>query len=167
MEATHRIKIKIGDAEFEAEGPSELVKQQYSAFLEAVSKRPQATTPTHGTPKPSLTKDATSEELSLVFQQGKDGISLLRTPRTDNPKADALIVLLYGFQKLQDERYVGAPTLLKAAVASGLGLDRLDRTIEARSAWIHATGNRKGKRYTLTNPGIVEAKKMVDALINE
>lgn len=103
----------------------------------------------------------------MVFQQDKDSISLIRTPKTDNPKADALIVLLYGFLRLREERAIGAPTLLKAAVASGLGLDRIDRTIEARATWVHATGNRKGKRYTLTNPGIVEAKKMVNTLINE
>ena len=167
MEATHRIKVKIGDAEFEAEGPTELVKQQYSAFLEAISKvsqgAPASQTPLRNPPP----GDANPDDLALVFQQGKEGVSLLRTPKTDQPKADALIVLLYGFLKLQDERAVGATTLLKAAVASGLGLDRIDRTIEARSAWVHATGNRKGKRYTLTNPGIVEAKRMVNALINE
>lgn len=167
MEATHRIKVKIGEAEFEAEGPVELVKQQYSAFLDAVSKHSSPMVPIGTTGNPSAHRDATPEELSLVFKQEKDSISLLRTPKTDNPKADALIVLLYGFLKLQDQRAVGAPTLVKAAVASGLGLDRLDRTFDARSSWIHATGQRKGKRYTLTNPGIVEARKMVDALVHE
>lgn len=163
MENKHRIKVRIGDAEFEAEGPVELVKQQYSAFLEAISKAGQAPTPI----RPIPPADTTLDGLSEVFKQDKDGISLLRTPKTDNPKADALIVLLFGFLKLENEKAVGAPKLLKAATASGVGLDRIDRTIEARSAWIHATGNRKGKRYTLTNPGIVAAREMVTKLIND
>ena len=41
-EATHqyRLKVKIGDSEFEAEGPESIVKEQYRWFLDAMGSVP-------------------------------------------------------------------------------------------------------------------------------
>lgn len=167
MEAMHKIKVTIGSNSFEAEGPEDLVTAQYNAFLEAISSQPKRIVEEFTPPKGALSVDLTPEELAHVFLIEADGISLIRKPRTENPKADGVLVLLYGYQKLRDEKVVGAAALLNAAKASGLGLDRLDKIVKERSAFIQASGLRRGVRYTLTTPGVMEARKLVRALIDE
>ena len=49
---TQTIKIKIGDAVFEAEGPTNIVGKQYQSFIDLLSKTP-ATPWQTGTPDPA------------------------------------------------------------------------------------------------------------------
>ena len=44
----HRLRVRIGDSEFEAEGDEVTVKEQYSLFLEAL----KTTAPAHVPPPP-------------------------------------------------------------------------------------------------------------------
>ena len=49
MENT-RIKIKIGNHEFEAEGPSKIVQEQFEAFKQLIASTPQHVAPSLKTP---------------------------------------------------------------------------------------------------------------------
>lgn len=167
MDTTHRIKVKIGPAEFEAEGDPELVKQQFAEFMAAVSAIPQAQPdkppglPPRNDPGASL---ISKDIFDRVFRRD-DGISLLAMPRTDNAEADALIVLLYGFLKLENQRAITGVALMSAAKQSGINVDRIDRTINARPDLIQAAGNKRGRRYSLNNRGIAEAERLLREMV--
>src|ERR1700730_17853323 len=100
MEPMHRIKVKIGAAEFDAEGSPELVKEQYEAFLSAISQQPtllvnpEPSSPSKSEPQMVQGKFARAL-IDRVFRQG-DPLSLMDTPKTDNADADAILVLIYG-----------------------------------------------------------------------
>ncbi len=170
----HRIKARLGDYEFDAEGDRELVSKQYDQFISTISAIFQA-------PKPAVQSTAHSSNgyiqaakppdnpiedgiLKRVFRQD-DGLSLLAMPRTDNAEADALLVILYGFLKLENERAVTGLSLMKAAKQSGINVDRIDRTIDARGGLIQAAGNKRGRRYSLNNRGIAEAERLVREMV--
>lgn len=146
----YKIKVTIGSNAFEAEGPEELVTKQYNAFLEAISAAPKQAPSIMESVVGSLTDEFfTPPQLAQIFLLENDGISLLQKPNTDNPKFDGILVLLYGYMALKNERFVKATDLLNSAKDSGLGLDRLDKIVKGKDAEISASGNRRGVRYKL------------------
>lgn len=183
MEPTHRLKIKIGSAEFEAEGAPEMVKAQYESFLAALTLA--AKTPP--TPAPALAAaafapaspndDGRSETptppggaaldralLERVFSAG-DPLSLAALPRSDNANADALLVLIYGYNKLRGEQSVTGTMLMKSAKKSGVPVERVDRSMGSNTAFILTAGAKKGRRYSLNNRGVVEAEGMIRKMV--
>lgn len=174
MEPTHRLKIKIGSAEFEAEGPPELVKEQFASFLAALpqaskeSPPPAAVAPvapveTPGiTPPPALTLER--DVLGRVFADGEP-LSLMALPRTDNANPDALLVLLYGYHKLRDEQAVTGTMLMKSAKKSGVPVERVDRSLGSNAPLINAAGAKKGRKYSLNNRGITAAEGIIRRMV--
>lgn len=180
METTHRIKIKLGDAEFEAEGPSDLINAQFSAFLEAVSKATPKAAPTPVAPSSNTSDDGanandaasatavttpaapnvSSDTLSRVFKVN-DTVSLLAIPKTDKPAADALLVILYGYDRMKSISAVTGTTLMKGAKQSGINIDRIDRIMGTRDEFVNFAGAKKGRRYSLNNRGVAEAEKII------
>lgn len=178
-----RLKIKIGDAEFDAEGPSALVTEQYAQFLlaiQAVAVARASATPHRETPttvpaanSPAsqdtvVTASATppSEEmLARVFRRDGDGLSLLALPTGPNGDAEGLIMLLYGYQRLCNQTAVTAVALSQAARQSGISLSRLDRTLGSQTEFIMAAGAHRGRRYSLNNRGVRRAEELVRQLV--
>ena len=175
METTHRIKIKLGDAEFDAEGPSDLINAQFSAFLEAVSKATPKAAPAPVAPPSSDTSgdaadannaaasnapSVSTDTMSRVFKVN-DTVSLLAIPKSDKPAADALLVLLYGYDRMKSINAVTGTTLMKAAKQSGINVDRIDRIIGTRDEFVNFAGAKKGRRYSLNNRGVAEAEKII------
>lgn len=165
---TQKIKIKIGDAEFEAEGPSELVRAQFSEFMAAINRAPAiaplatpVVPPTGAvgdTPPPS---DGISTALMSRVFRTDNGISLYVIPKGDNSKSDGLLLLLYGFAKLVNEHTVTGTSLMQAAKRSGLNIDRVDRFMVNNEQFTNSSGLKKGKRYSLNNRGIQQAEKII------
>ena len=181
METTHRIKIKLGDAEFDAEGQSDLINAQFSAFLDAVSKAtpkaapvlaPAPATPSSDTSAEGANANSaaaassfnvpsvSSDTLSRVFKVN-DTVSLLAIPKTDKPAADALLVILYGYDRMKSINAVTGTTLMKAAKQSGINIDRIDRIMGTRDEFVNFAGAKKGRRYSLNNRGAAEAEKII------
>ena len=169
MSEIHKIRIKIGDAEFEAEGPTDLVTDQYKAFMNAVSTmaakpEPPATTMNQSGESPDpLAAEIDSESLSKIFHQKGDVVSLSAMP---SDKSDALILLLYGYLQLANVDKVTGVTMMKAAKQSGVGIDRVDRVIDSRSEYILTGGAKRGKRYSLNNKGIQYAQTIIQELLS-
>jgi hypothetical protein len=181
MEAPHRMKVKLGPNEFEAEGKAELVKKQYADFLAMVAQF-------HGTAPaekaddrlPETAKKAGSDAdankaatsnikidkaiLERVFRM-EDPLSLMDTPNTDNADADALLVLIYGHTEMAGRPDVTGTMLVKSAGKTGLNIDRVSRTVEARRELIRSSGVKKGTRYSLNNRGIAEAERLIKAMV--
>lgn len=173
---THRIKAKIGEHEFDAEGDRELVSKQYDQFLATVNALSQL-------PKKDATQDDNtvnpptnvnkSEEtiprdvLNRVFRTDEP-LSLLAKPMTDNVDADGLIILIYGMRVLKGEQTVTGLALMKSAKQSGLKLkaDRVDRTLASYvGELVNSAGKKRGLRYSLNNRGIAHAESLIPKMV--
>ncbi|MCP5328910.1 MAG: hypothetical protein H7A18_10415 [Sinobacteraceae bacterium] len=200
-QSVQKLKIKIGGAEFDGEGPSVLLEKQLERFLGLVEKlgpgavavasalqahqAPGASAPhavaapgARGSqpavaaeqpseavvvtvPPPSTTPGGTfitEDMLNRVFRRDADAVSLLALPRTDDGGADALVLLVYGFQKLLNRTAVTGYALIRAARQSGVNLPRVDLPLNKRSEYVLAAGNNRGRVYSLNNRGVAYAE---------
>lgn len=168
---THRLKIKIGQHEFEAEGPPEAVNAQFEAWKDLISALPstgqfdQSGGGPAAPPNPESAKPPV--ELPGIFEHDrkKNLISLRVHPRGDHRFADALLLIMYAYKLLdQDEVMVGR--LKEAMALTGLRLERVDRTMEPhlRANLVLKGGTGKGGKYRLTNMGIQRAEVLVREL---
>lgn len=184
---TSKIKLRLGDFEFEYEGDAVEGKAALAAFLGAASTAkasaplpppPPAPTPAvdlvkpldgNGVlppppPPPAPSADGTS--LKRVFAEKDAVISLLALPKSDNAEGDALLLLLYGYQELKSSEYpVTGVRLMQAVKQSGLHqVDRIDRAMATNGQFVLSAGARRGKRYQLNNQGIAKAKEIINAI---
>src|SRR6267143_1030304 len=174
METTHRLKVKIGPHEFEAEGKPDLVKKQFEEWKAMISQPNQpglievlASLPEK--PKTSLsetwgTYKMPANILDRVFRKG-DPLSLLATPKSENAEVDSLLVLIYGLTELKGMPAVTGTALKKSASKSGVNVNRISPTLRARADLIQSAGTKKGKRYSLNNRGVAEAKRIIRAMV--
>lgn len=168
---THRIKMKIGVHEFEAEGPKDIVTAQFNAFLKAVEKIPGAALaaalaePPPSPPTPATPQEVSNAILERVFRPG-DTLTLAALPSGDNAKSDAMLALLYGYLKIKGEISVTGTSLMKSAKQSGVIFERVDRIMDTlMPAFVLAAGVKKARRYQLNNPGIVRAEEIIKAIL--
>jgi hypothetical protein len=169
--------MRIGEHELDTEGPTDVVQEQIKIFKEMVA---QASTiaPTPATlsgtglvtqPSPLLTSAApvgiSEEVLNRVFRRDNDGVSLLGLPRSDDADADALVALLYGYNRLQNRPNVTGVALMQAARQSGVSLLRADKALHRKADLIMAAGSRRGRRYSLNNRGTIYAEDLVRRMV--
>lgn len=178
MADNHRIKIKLPNgAEFDAEGSPADVKAQYEAFVELMKAAPAAVS-TPAAPLPpqenkgssGITPGSSTEPdealIKRIFDLGTDGlISLKVLPHGDKAPADGLLLLLYGYRRIAQNENVFAVTLSRAATKSGIQFDRIDRTMDAHSAYVRRGGLRRGATYTLNNQGVAHAAQIAMTLL--
>lgn len=174
---SHRIKVRLGDAEFDAEGKPEDVKAQYEAFLALVALAPKVAPPPPAAAQPVLPvpgqpnqseQGIPAEVMDRVFRRG-DTLSLAALPSGENGSQDAMIALLYGYLKIQSESTVTGTSLMKSAKISGIDLgksDRVDRVVAGLIPdYILAAGVKKAKRYQLNNRGLARAEAVIKAIL--
>jgi hypothetical protein len=167
----HRIKVKIGSAEFEATGTQESVQRQYEMFMGALSAMPAAKQQAKK-PLEDESEDAgdggadgdtpDSELLGRAFAQDDKGtVSLKALPDTDERDGDALLMILYGFKKLRGLNEVPVTQMAIAARQSGASVERIDRSIAVKKGLFLKAGARRGGKYQLNNPGIQYVERMI------
>ena len=187
MDGTAKLRVKVGAAEFEGEGPADLIQEQYRAFLAAVSAAPAAAT-THTAPvapvgantdasggsaiPPAATTASAPGAFDRalfkrVFTDSNAVISLLALPKGDTSEADALLMLLYAYQELRQNEYpVTGVRLMQSAKQSGLHqVDRIDRKIDTHTQYVLAAGARRGRKYSLNNQGVAKAQELILGLL--
>jgi hypothetical protein len=171
METTHRMKSKIGENEFEAEGDRQWVDKKWEEFKAIVAHTPKAhSAERRGDPAANalaaslLHSKIPKVILDRVFRQG-DPLSLMDTPKTDNAEADALLVLIYGHTEMIGQPEVTAAALAKSASKTGVDVYRIGRTLAAKEQYIRSSGVKKGTRYSLNNRGIVEAERLIKSMV--
>lgn len=166
----HKIQVRLGDAEFSAEGSEDAVKEQYGQFLELVRGRvaapprqPTSTALAAAAAQPPASVDALTDR---VFDRDKAGkVSLKALPTGASRDADALVLLLYGYRKLLDVHAIVGSQLLRAARQSGLQIDRVDIPLAVRAEFITTAGARRGKRYGLNNRGVAYAEDLLARVV--
>lgn len=169
-EKPYRLRVRLGNSEFEAEGEEALIKEQYQMFLDAVA-RAHHLGQEEQTSSPVAKPDGTSGNATIheslverVFAVDRDGVSLQILPNGTTRAADAVLLLLYGHLRLRNESRVYGTQLMKDARRSGLSIDRIDRVISAHRDFYNRGGQRKGSRYSLNNQGVIKAEQILRSM---
>lgn len=173
MGTPHHLKIKLGDAEFEASGDATVVAKQYEEFKAMVAHRANLPPPSAAAVRPTAAAGAvvtahgrsrlTQTVLDAVFRKSEP-LSLTDRPKSDNADADALLILIYGHTEMRGQSDVTAATLANSARQTGINAERVGRTLGVHNALIKVSGARKGTRYALNNPGIAEAERIISSM---
>ena len=159
----YRLKIKIGDNEFEAEGSESTVKAQFEAFRDLVLNAPVNVQPP---PKPANnnpqvldtnSNNTTDEHLERIMNVDKRVVSLTIKPSGVD---EAILLLLYGQKVLRDNSSVTGAEIIEGLETTGLRVARIDRNMEkaGEEGDVIVIGQRRSKRYRLTNQGITKAR---------
>ncbi len=185
MTEVRRLKMKIGEAEFEADVPENEVQPMYHQFLSMLERRNQAAVPLSttgakadqrpaieatiraGSSMQSLSVQALGETvddtlLARIFDLHENGAVTLKVlpPTGPDTDADAMLLLLYGYHRLKNEDYVLATQLFRAAAQSGITLRRSVNEYMRNSRFVIRGGQRKGSHYTLSSHGLAMAKEI-------
>jgi hypothetical protein len=188
MSETRRLKMKIGDAEFEADVPESMVQPMYDRFLSMLEPRRTSlfwqldtTGKAHkrtseieeavrGSIEDVVRRSATKVRqnvLTQVFDLRQNGVVILKVlPKGPDQQADALLLLLYGYYHLKNEERVMATVLNRAAELSGISPPRRITNGYARNGrYVVRGGYGKGGNYSLNSEGLAMAKEIVANII--
>ena len=167
---TTRIKVKVGDHEFEAEGPVDTVRDQFEAFRELISSAivsiPQ--TPQNGSSQHTQDKviNQTFPHIPLeqVLHVSGRVVSLTALPASPT---DAALLIMLGHKDLRNNVSVTGQEIGDGLAQSGRPVPRVDRIMDdaLESALVLKTGIRRGTRYRLTNQGLTKALSIANDLI--
>jgi hypothetical protein len=168
MNDTRHVRMKIGDAEFEADVPADSVQSMYDRFLAAVEKKPAVAPAGAGAPvnpaKPNEQRPPGAVDeafLARVFELRPDGFVTLRAlPRGEERDADAFLLILYAYRRLKNEERILGTQLLRSAELSGITNARPGDALNAHESLVIRSGLKKGRTYQLNNPGVVRAEEI-------
>lgn len=170
----HKIKVKFGDMEFEAEGDQSVVEEQFRIFMETVSAG-VSPAPKHTTQNEIYVRDNISDTdhvggvnkalIERTFLDKGGVVSLKVLPQKSKSRSsDSLMLLLYGYYLLHEDDNVLATQLMKAARQSGLPIDRIDRFLTTQKDFVGRGGSRRSTRYSLNNRGLTKAKELLEGI---
>jgi len=180
MDDSYRMRLKIGTHEFEAEGPVAVVQEQVKRFMELIATLPvdylkESASPFPGVESrdypaspsaPQVTaSQPTDASLDKIMKSENRVISL--TVRPDSAET-AVLLLLYGQKMLrQNDGVTGAEIMDGITATGGLSVQRADRLLEklGRDGDVIVIGERRGKRYRLTNAGLLKARNAAATLL--
>lgn len=162
-----KIRVKIGDYEFEAEGPANTVQEQFAAFKEMISAT-QSRTPVLNMQEPVENREKSDNsahaEVQRVLHVSGRVVSLTAIPKSTE---DAALLIMLGHKDLRDNVAVTGQEIGDGLAQSGRPVARVDRLMEKalRDAFILKTGIKRATRYRLTNQGLSKALTIARELI--
>lgn len=177
-----RLKLKVGQHEFEAEGDQESVERQLSVWRELIvgpaSSAPTLPSPPPGTPSPPV---APGEALSAfgplvddraaydrLFHHRGPVVSLTMLPTGPQRDADTALLLLLGQMVYNGDQPVTGARLLEGLKLSGISVLRVDRIWGSHTDInVVRAGSKRGVKYRLTHPGSTRAKEIAQELIRK
>lgn len=175
MDAT-KLKVKIGQHEFEAEGPQEVVEKQFETFRQLIS---EAATKSTNSNRLKGSENSGEAELELphiddpreqqarkIFHVEGDLLTLGVVPQGDNQETDAALLILLGHKIVRKVDMVSADDLLNGMKQSGVRVDRADRVTSktTEQGMTMKTGVRRGTKYRLTTQGVNQAFRIAEQL---
>ena len=157
----YRLKIKIGDHEFEADGPAEAVQSQFQAFKDMISNLPKQKDTTNVNDQGSEKNPPSDSPVSLDKIMHLDGriVSLTAIPPDIE---DAVLVIMLGQRNARNNEAVTGSELMDGLVHSGIRVPRVDRVMDrlASTGFVIRIGAHRGTRYRLTNQGMARAQNV-------
>lgn len=176
----YKLHVKIGNAEFDAEGTEETVTRQFEEFKALLSSHPvnqPSTVELVANASSARMDDAASPGKSLgIFgalykaeeRDGKNLMTLRMLPR-DNKASFSFLLVLHAYKILGFDE-VPVTTLKECLDRSGVRVARIDRGAAAmleKENLVRRTGTRKASRYWLTNSGVTRAEELATQLLRE
>ncbi len=163
-----RLKVKIGDHEFEATGPTDEVAKQFADFKELIATLP-AKTPDivlHDiVPDPTASSflPSPASEIMKIFKVDDRVVSLTAKPSNEN---DAALLILLGQKALRKNEASTGGEVKDGLEQSGYKPLRVDRMMDGFVAegLVLINGKNRGKKYRLSNPGLAKAQALADEL---
>ena len=141
-----KLRIKIADHEFEAEGSEDVVLAQFGVFRTLLP----------GAKDVVEVPAAKHPDFDEVFRQKGRIISLVGPAKSVE---DAILLLLLGQKNYRKNERVTGGELMSGLRASGHTQTRIDYLMQRMmaNANIDATGKRRSRRYCLTGRGLDRA----------
>lgn len=167
----YRLRVKIADNEFEAEGDESLVRRDFdlwwAKFASGVSVS-VANGAVARTKQVASTADASLDEAKLYVVDGKTKeVSLSVLPQGEEKGPHSVLLLLRGYKVLLQRDEVMVTELKAALKHSGCTVDRVDELTDKLigNGHINKGGRGKGGKYRITNAGLTEAIRITHALL--
>jgi hypothetical protein len=175
----HKLKVRVGQHEFEAEGPQDWVDQQFAAFQGLIkghptvppAMAPQAAKPAEpiATDEHANTQSDQSPEAEVfarIFRVEGEIVSLTALPQGEgNEEPSAALLLLFGQKLFRGTDLVSGEHLLRGLQMSGYTVDRADRVIaRIEGGLVMRSGKRRGVKYRLSLPGLALARTLAQGL---
>lgn len=163
---TQKLKIKIGDHEFEAEGPTEIVKEQFAIFKELIAnvpvpKKEQAAETQQAQP----TNSAGALALDKIVRVDGRFISLTASTTSVN---DAVMVIMLAQRLLRNNETVTSSEVVDGLRTSGHVVSRVDTVMDKLASEGHVIkiGARRATQYRLTNQGVTRAQEIARGVLS-
>ena len=150
-----KIRIKLGDFEFEAEGSAESVQAQLETFkslLSNTSAIPRLTEKPEQLALPASAGDPPHTSLERIMRVQGRIVSLTAIP---SQESDAALLVMLGNRDMRNNESVTGMEIGDALAQSGRPVTRVDRVMEKLigEAFVLKSGFRRAVRYRLSNTG--------------
>jgi hypothetical protein len=168
----YKLRVKIGNAEFEAEGPEQMVNERFEEFKRLIEPRGGGAPGRSPGAGPAVTNGDSYETppelppgyertFQVEVRNGRRFVRLHFLPVGEGREAVALRLVLLGYRKVLGEDRVRVTTLLDALRSSGLPLQRLDgyAADAIREGLLLKGGTGKGGTYGLSVTGVKRAEE--------
>lgn len=175
MKAPYKLKIKIGPHEFEAEGTTEAVQQQFESFKELVARASSIPSPD---PEQSASLPPINPVVNGAPLTPKAELLLSKIMRVDGRVVsltvpargleETVLLILFGQRVLRQNDSVTGAELMDGIKSTGsFVVRRIDKLMEdlGRSGDVIVVGEHRSKRYRLTNAGNARAVKIANDLL--
>ncbi len=182
-----KLRVKIADCEYEAEGSQESVCAQFEIFKKLLwsftkntiasdlpSGKPKNDLGNQGTPLPAPQPELHTQHSGNVLQRLflhdplTSRLSCRVLPTGSTKTTDTMLLLLLGNQEILRQQETSALALNQALIRSGGTVARLDRVLSSclRDHWVLKSGKGKGGKYRLSKLGIQHAWEKAVHLVN-
>lgn len=166
---TQKLKVKIDNHEFEAEGPIEIVQAQFAAFRELISSLPKQS-PKQPSPVLVVPDEKPGDllpHLPIDKILKADGRVLSLTARCESID-DAVLLILLGQKEFRSNQEATGAEIMDGLKQSGYRVPRVDRVLDKLTLGgeIITIGAHRGRRYRLTNVGLTKALSIAKEVIS-
>jgi hypothetical protein len=179
MTETIKLRQRVGPHEFEAEGPRDYVDAKLARWEELIRggsvsidpAKPPAGNGLNIPPAQLANPDGggVHSDLAPVFDTSDTRIITLRAcPTGDQTESDAILLLAYGYRRLQSHESTLSTQLAESLRLSGVPIYRMDRATQPLvdgGFLLNAGGRAKAKRYRLTATGVTRAENVAKNLM--
>jgi hypothetical protein len=164
---TSKVRIKIGEHEFEAEGDAANVQAQFLAFQSLISglaAKPPIPEPAITPQIQSIIDDVAHIPLPRIMRVQGRVVSLTVIPTS---MEDAALLIMLGNLDLRDNEAVTGQEIGDGLAQSGRPVARVDRVIGPliNEAYVLKSGFKRSSRYRLSNSGHQKALAVARELI--
>jgi hypothetical protein len=153
-----RIKMKIADYEFEAEGSNDVVRLELADFKKLVP----AALKSPSTPEKAAATLPNAELFEVLRMNGRIVSLKVHTKSVD----DAVLAILAGQKALRKNERVSGGEIMNGLRASGQTVTRVDYLLRRQVAdgMVSMRGRGRTRRYSLTTAGALKASASAQRL---